>query len=162
MRLSNPSRQQGSIFQILLCVIAIVILGIAAAMYLTHGLADTAREQLDALKAGNITGAYEMTTAAFQSETSLEQFTYIVEKNPILTNYAELNVIDRKIENGIGYLSGTLTSTDGEQKNFEYQFVKENNRWKIQSFQLTDIEVKTETPPVPPQLNNTEEKTLSN
>lgn len=133
---------QGKVLKIILAILAVIVIAIALIFYFTSGPSNAAHEQLSALKSGNIESAYNMTSKAFQQTTSMDDYKNFVEKYPILKTYKSVSFTERKIENGLGYISGTIENADGSQMKIEYQLVKEDDKWKIQAMQLTPMEKK--------------------
>lgn len=133
---------QGKVMKIILAILAVIVIVIALIFYFTGGLSDAAHQQLSALKSGNIESAYNMTSKAFQQSTSMDDYKIFIDKYPILKNYKSVSFTERKIENGMGYIAGTIENADGSQMKIEYQLVKEDDKWKIQGMQLTPIDKK--------------------
>ncbi|RUR04542.1 DUF4864 domain-containing protein [Legionella sp. km772] len=109
--------------------------------YLTSGLLNTANEQLEALRAGNINEAYSYTSQEYQQAISLANFQKWLAENPELKNNKSANFTQRGITNSpvnnaagylnSGFLEGTITTNDGKKIGIKYIFLKENDRWKI-------------------------------
>lgn len=137
--LTLPSRQ-GKAMKILLAIVAVIVIIIGLAVYFTSGLTGPAREQLATLKAGNIDAAYNMTSAGFKDQTSLEEFKKYVDKQAILTHYKSFSFLERRVDNGLGYLSGEIEDADGKKMKIEYQLVKEDGKWKIQAMRLSELQ----------------------
>ena len=109
---------------------------IALAFFVTSGLDEPVKRHLDALRAGNIEAAYAETSIAFQQNTSIEQYAAFIERYPVLKNIADYSFSSREVENGLGTLKGTLTTTDGGVVPVEFKLVKENDQWKILGLSL--------------------------
>lgn len=116
---------------------AVIGVAIWVALWATSGLLEPIDRQLAALKAGKMEAAYEETSQAFREATPLARFTAFVDANPILKDAAEHTFSSRSIENSVGKVSGTLTSSTGGVIPIEYQLVKENDAWKILNIDLT-------------------------
>lgn len=112
---------------------------ILLAVSFTHGVTDTAKTQLSALQKGKLVKAYSLTSKPYQEKLSFNQFQNFVNQNPILKNHIRVKFTDRKIEGTIGYLMGTLEAIDHTKMAIEYQFIKENNKWKVQSLRLSSL-----------------------
>lgn len=136
---ASPQSSQGKVLKVILIILAVLAVIIASLLYFTSGLTAAAQEQLAALKSKKIEVAYHMTSSEFQKSTSLDQFKSYVEKNPILENYKSVSFTERSMDNGSGYLSGTIENSDGTQMKIEYRLVKEDNKWKVQAMQLTPL-----------------------
>lgn len=117
--------------KILIGVVVFVVAVVGLAMFATSGLDEPVERQLAALSAGNIQAAYAETSVAFQQNTSLEQFAAFVERYPVLKSISGHSFTTREIENGVGTLKGTLTTSDGGVVPIEFRLVKENDVWKI-------------------------------
>jgi hypothetical protein len=116
-----------------------VVIGVAVwvALWATSGLIEPIERQLAALKAGNMAAAYEETSEAFRQATPIDSFTAFVEGNPILRDVAEHTFSNRSVENSVGKVSGSLTSSTGGVVPVAYQLVKEHDTWKILNIDLT-------------------------
>lgn len=137
---------QGKALKVALWVLGVIVVAIVATMFLSHNISDVAKKQLRAIKSGNITKAYEMTTDAFQQQTSLDAFNKFVEKYPILKQYKSVSFTDKKVENDVGYLKGIIEGADNSKMQVEYQLVKDDGKWKIQAMRLSAADVmKTST-----------------
>jgi len=110
---------------------AVIALIVWFAIWATSGLIEPIERQLAALKAGDMNAAYAETSEAFKGATSMEQFAAFVDNNPIMKDAASHSFLNRSINNGIGFVTGTLTSSTGGVIPVEYQLVKENDAWKI-------------------------------
>jgi TM2 domain-containing membrane protein YozV len=109
---------------------------IAIIFYLTAGMVESVQHQLAALKAGNIESAYSYTSKDFQKTTPIEAFKRFLEQYPSLKNNQSTFFNFREIQNNVGTLQGTLTSTDGAQTPIEYILIKEDDKWRIMSIKL--------------------------
>lgn len=145
-----PTKKMAMWKKILIGIVVVIIAAISAAFYFTSELADRqiaalqggdmrgalaepVDRQIAALQRGDMHGAYEETSVAFQQSTSFEDFSKFVQSNPILTKITGHTFSSRKIENGVGYLSGKLTTQGGGVQPVAYRLVKENDTWKILS-----------------------------
>lgn len=104
---------------------------IAIVFYATSGLVDTVQGQLTALQSGDFKKAYSYNSKDFQKVTSLEDFKRFLNQYPSLKNNQSVFFNERKIENNLGTLKGTLTSKDGAKTPIEYRLIKEEGSWKI-------------------------------
>lgn len=125
------------------CAVAVgvFIIGIASiialAIFATKGIAETAEQQLAALRAGDLAKAYSYTSQEFQNATSLEKFKDFVNTVLALKDNESSSFSNRKIEEDTGILEGTLKSKDGAVTPVIYQMVKEKDQWKILNIQVT-------------------------
>lgn len=111
---------------------AVIALIVWFALWATSGLIEPIERQLAALKAGNMEAAYAETSEAFRGATTQEQFGAFVEQYPILKEAESHSFSNRSISNGVGTVSGTLTSATGGVWPIDYRLTKENEIWKIE------------------------------
>lgn len=128
---SQGKRKMALWKKVLIGIAAVIVLAIGLAMFATSGLIDPVDRHFSALREGNIQAAYEETSQAFRANTSLEDYTRFIEANPILSQITDHSFSQRAVENGIGTLSGKLTSSSGGVQPVEIKLVKENDEWKI-------------------------------
>jgi len=125
------------------CAIAVgvFLIGIAAiialAIFATKGIAETAEQQLAALRSGDMAKAYSYTSQEFQNASSLEKFKDFINTVLALKDNESSFFSSRKIEGDTGILEGTLKSKDGAVTPVVYQMVKEKDEWKILNIQVT-------------------------
>lgn len=136
--MTTPVAHSGKIKALILVALFVMVGVIVLIMALSQSTSDVARQQLTAIKAGDIQQAYAMTSTEFQKATSLKQFKKFLQSYPILSDSNSVTFSERKIDNGMGYLAGTLTGPNGNTKNIEFQLIKEDEQWKIQGIQLSD------------------------
>lgn len=139
----NNKIPYGGVKKVLLWILIGIVVIIGLAFYFTSGITDAARAQLKAIHDGDIDKAYSMTSAAFKEQTSLENFKKYVEKYPILAKYKDVSFNERRVENGTGYLNGTIEDESGAKMQIEFQLVKEENVWKIQGIRLSPAGVES-------------------
>jgi len=103
---------------------------------ITPELFSTVHKQLEALREGNITKAYdEVGSKEFQNETSLEDFQEFIAVYPVLTSHETYEVVEHAVENAQGRVLVDLTMQDVLYP-LEYVLVRENGQWKIWSLKL--------------------------
>lgn len=95
------------------------------------------RDQLDALRANDISKAYyAFTSQEFQDSASREDFKKFVESHPALNKNQNLSLKSSSFDQqNKATAIIDLTATDGSVATFEYRFVYEENVWKILSIQ---------------------------
>lgn len=135
--LKLPQSCEGKAMKIILGILVGLVVIIALLFIFTGGLARTANEQLEAIKAGNIDAAYSMTSSAFQKETSLDAFKSFVNTYPVLKSYKSVSFSERNMENGEGYLAGEIEDADGSKQKIEFKLIKEDDKWKILGIRLS-------------------------
>jgi TM2 domain-containing membrane protein YozV len=118
----------GSIIAVLLVYI---ILLISLIMYFTGPMTITIREQLTALQANNMDKAYSYMANETKASVSLVHFKNYISHYPAMSNYKNISIPERQINNGKGYAKVTLETNDGKKTTFEYALTKENGVWKI-------------------------------
>jgi Domain of unknown function (DUF4864) len=109
-------------------------------------------DQLSALHHNDIDRAYSYCSLAFQKSITKDDFFNMVEDYPILKNAKGFSSNDRsKNVGGLTVLKGTITGEDGSKLPAEYQLVRENEKWRIQSVKLTPAGMSVENPAAPQQ-----------
>jgi hypothetical protein len=92
------------------------------------------REHLDALNREDYPTAYAHLSTSLQAELSLEQFTNLVRQNPQVFKTSDSTFSNRKIENDVCTLRGTVTSIEGGKTPVRVTLVKEGGQWRIRGF----------------------------
>ena len=85
--------------KVVIGIFVFIVLVIVVAFSATSGLVKVVEEQLAFLKAGNINGAYALTSGEFKNATSLEIFTAFVEQYPSLSKNKSHAFTEKSIEN---------------------------------------------------------------
>jgi hypothetical protein len=127
----QPKKKMATWKKVVLGGVVFIILVVSLALYATSGLLVPINAQLEALRAGNLRGAYEQTSSAFQQTTSYEQFAAFVKAYPGLFKNKDTSFSDRSWEGSQGHVKGTLIDDSGGVIPIEYRLVKENGKWKI-------------------------------
>lgn len=135
---SSPSRLKkflltvGSlVFWIVLTMVSVFVF----VMYITQGLVDVSQQQLQAIKSGQYEKAYGYTSSFFKQKISLKDFETFVKKYPELKQYKDSTYMSRYIENNkYGSISGYLTLENGKTMPVEFNFIKQDEKWKINYF----------------------------
>lgn len=122
--------------KILLGVGVIAIIIVAVGFVATGGADKVADQQIALMKSGDIQGAYNLTSKAFQAATSLAQFEDFVSRATPLSKYKEYSFTNRKVEGDLATLSGTTMGEDGTVYKLEYRLVKEDGAWKVLGIDL--------------------------
>lgn len=107
----------------------------AFVMYVTQGLVDVSQQQLKAIKAGQYEKAYSYTSTFFKQKISLEEFKTFINQYPKLKQYKDATFMNRYIENNkYGSIRGSLTLENGKTMPVEFNFIKQDEEWKINYF----------------------------
>ena len=117
--------------KVLLGLVVFAAVIVAAGFAFTADASKVANNQIALIKAGDIKGAYDLTSKAFQAATTFAQFEDFVKKATPLSNYKEYSFTDRKVENDLATLSGTTVAQNGTVYKLEYRLVKEDGVWKV-------------------------------
>jgi len=100
-------------------------------------LKNVIEDQMEALRAGDISRAYYIyTSSEFKTSSSLEDFSSFVNRYAVIAKNKTVDVTSTSRKENAVIFRGTLTSTDGQKLDVEYDLVKENDEWKIQGMQL--------------------------
>jgi len=92
------------------------------------------REHLDAINKEGYPRAYSLLSASLKAELSLEDFTNHVRANPQIFKTSDVTFSNRKIDNDVCTLRGTVTSTEGGKTPVRVTLVKEGGEWRIRGF----------------------------
>lgn len=95
----------------------------------------TVNHQLDALKNGNLTEAYNYSSNEFKNATSEDNFKDFVARYPILTQFNDFSFSRILMRSGVGIVS-TILHMDDTNAYVKYYLVHENNTWKIWSMRI--------------------------
>jgi TM2 domain-containing membrane protein YozV len=123
----------GTILAAFFIYIGLVFFFVTAA---TSGLVTTVENQLNALRADDISKAYSYTSSGYRKTTSLEQFKTFVEEKPILKDHGEVTFPSRGFNNNTGEVTAELQNSDGGTVTVKFDLIKENNEWKIYTIKV--------------------------
>jgi hypothetical protein len=126
----------------------IVALFFGSIFAFTQPVVDASNEFLGLLGQGNISAAYAMTSAGYQSQNDEAVFADAV-KQLGLTDYASSYWNSRKINNNQGSVEGTITTTKGSTKSVSIQLLNEQGKWKIDGLKCEGVELQSLRPIVP-------------
>jgi len=155
-RKSNaPKKIKPTWFRILFSMAVLgVVLGIYGVLF-AGGMLDIIKGQLGKLRESRITQAYyDYTSKGFQETTSLEEFREFLAIYKVLSDNKTFIYEGRSINDSIGKIKGVLISNELHEMNAEYQLVKEENAWKIQSIRLKEAAGDNEKDSVTLELAN--------
>ena len=142
--MSNQYKSPESIQNTTKIIIAsVVVIAIILSVFymMSHSITSVVHEQLADIKRNELDKAYNMTSQEFQKATTFNDFKNYVNQYSVFNQNQSLIITDKKVENGIGYLSGTIVSEDGNEMKIEYQLVKESSGWKIQGMRLSPLDM---------------------
>lgn len=141
MHIPEPSSGKFKLnaMKIILGLVFLVIAVIALMFVLAQTPNDVVKEQLLALKKGDFSKAYSLTSSEFQQGTNLDRFEAFINKYDVLKQNNSIIFSESKTEGTIGYVSGKLEDKEGNTATIEYQLAKENGRWSIQALRLSDF-----------------------
>lgn len=97
---------------------------------------EAVRAQLEAINREDYERAHSHFSARLRESRSAEEFRAFVEENSATLKTTDSTFNNRKIENNVATLQGTLTGRDGRTTPVRYVLVKENDRWVIDSFRF--------------------------
>lgn len=106
----------------------------------------TVTDQLVAFKTNNLSKAYDDTTKEFRVNTSLQSFEEFVKANPILHEYLTSSYSQILFDHQTALLTVMLVG-DNSKADIEYRLIKEEDRWKIWSINITRNISTTSRPP---------------
>ena len=138
MQFGGSSRfDKDKLAKIAVGILVIIVAAFVLSFLFTQGISDVAKNQLRALKNDDIESAYALTSTAFQADTSLDKFKEFVSKYPILKEFKRIRFVEKRVDDGTGYLNGQLIGEDGSKTKIEFQLTKEDKVWKIQAIRLS-------------------------
>lgn len=111
--------------------------------YMTSGISDTVRNQLAALRAGDIDKAYSYTSEDFRNATSLEAFNEFVNQVPALKDNESAAFTATSVNNNEGIISGTVRSREGTVTSIEYLLIYKNGVWRIEGIKINPSDAGT-------------------
>ncbi len=122
-------------------VITFIIIVIAIAYFATGGVNSTIKNQLVALRSGDIAKAYSYTSTDFRNATPLTDFEAFVNHYEALRENKRFSLTEKEIKDDTGVVKGTLYSKEGASTPVEYLLVKEDGEWKILGIQVNPSSV---------------------
>lgn len=93
-----------------------------------------AREHLEAINQGDYPRAYNQLSSALKADLSQERFTEVVTQNPQVFKTTDITFSNRKIDNDVCTLRGTVTNPEGGKTPIRVTLVKEGGEWRIRGF----------------------------
>ncbi|MBT5016248.1 hypothetical protein HN748_05315 [Candidatus Peregrinibacteria bacterium] len=102
---------------------------------LTAGLPAAADDFFMTAAQGDMQAAYDQTSVGFKEEVTLLQMVDFLDYTG-LDGYESASWYNRSFENDIGYLEGTVTTTEGQAIPLFIDLLKEQDTWKIYYMEL--------------------------
>ena len=99
---------------------------------------NAAQTFLEALKAGQLDGAYGGTTDAFRAKQTPQQFKAFVSQNPLLTKWTETESDEPNHQPGAARMTVPYTLNDNNNNVLKLTFhlVNENGAWKVDALTI--------------------------
>lgn len=126
-------------FKALVCVVALSIGALLTSTFLTEDLTDTVKSQLKAIRAGELSEAYNYTSKKFQEATPFESFSAFIKKHPAFAENKSIHFKERNVNNDVGTLDSVMITHRDKKMIVEYKLIKEAGTWKILSIRLEDV-----------------------
>ena len=140
MRPHRNSHMTGLATKPMLAIVAVIVI---VAIYFFSGSGRDVNKvgmaELNAIRAGDMQTAYDLTSTAFKKQTPPAAFTSYVGQYPILQQYTSVNFSQQQIEKTTAAIGGVMIGPDGRQMQIQFQFVKENKAWRIQGLSLAPL-----------------------
>jgi hypothetical protein len=135
-----PRRGRSPLLIIGIIVLALILLcgvgGVAlftGVMNATQPVADAGEAYLTALRDGNYSRAYDLSSSALQQEAGDAEGLQAALGSKQLSGWS---FTSRNISNNQGSLAGTTTYTNGETGTVEMALTQESNAWKVAGISL--------------------------
>jgi hypothetical protein len=145
----NPSAPKNVVMVVVSIYIA-VFGSVAVTVGLTvRGLVSVGKNELTALRLGNIEAAYSYTSSDFQKGVGIETFKKFVNSYPQLRNSTSSTFSDVEFKDNNGFIIGTLNMRDGNTVPVEIVLVKEYDRWKVNEINMNKSAAQEATPTAP-------------
>jgi len=109
-------------------------------------LKNVGKNELAALRQGNIEQAYSYTSSGFQKAVTVDTFKKFVASYPQLHDNTDSTFSEIEYKNNDGSINGTLNMKDGSTIPLEIGLVKENDQWKVNEININKVEA-SETAP---------------
>ena len=109
----------------------VLILGLLAGCGWMKELKMPVMSFFDSIRNGDIRGAYDQTSAAFQSSTDFDRFRQFLEGSGLI-NYESGSWPSVSFENETGKVEGTVTTSDGRVIPLTMHLVRYETKWQIQ------------------------------
>lgn len=133
-----PRKGRGALFWVAggcLGCLGVVVVGLAllagGLYFATQPPVDAVREQLEALRAGQLEGVYEALDDGYREKVTLTEFADFVARHPSLRDYEDSTFWTRSFENRNARISGTLSATTGEEEGATFHLVRRAGAWRI-------------------------------
>jgi len=118
------------------CLAVLVGAIIGLAFWATSGPVKAVDDELALLHNGKIEEAYNATAKDFQNTITLDQFKAYLDAYPSFKNNKSVSWSSREINNDQGKLDGELKAADGGVTPLEVVLIKENDVWRVLSFEV--------------------------
>jgi hypothetical protein len=127
----NPTAPRNIVI-VLLCIY-ILIFGSAILFggKTVRQIASVGKDELAALRTGNIEQAYAYTSSEFQKSVSVDQFKNFVGSYPQLHDNVDSTFSNVEFKDNNGAINGTLSMKDGAAIPVDMEVVNENGQWKV-------------------------------
>jgi hypothetical protein len=142
----NPTAPRNIII-VVICVY-ILIVGSAALFggKTVRQIANVGKDELAALRAGNIEQAYAYTSADFQKGVNVDQFKNFVASYPQLHDNVDSTFSNIEFKDNNGAISGTLNMKNGVAVPVDMGLVNENGQWKVNEINIKKTAEQSVTP----------------
>lgn len=118
--------------------ITLVLAVIAFTLFSVLGKAkDSARAQIDLLRAGKVTEVYEASASSLKNRLTLEEFSEAISITP-LSQIKDYTFNKIAVKNDRAEVKGYFITDAGDEKEIEVGMKKEDEKWKLVSLTLSD------------------------
>lgn len=113
-----------------------IVLLITLLLCFTNPMISPIKDQLSALRIGDMNKAYSYMANETKATLSIKVFKGYMVKHSVMTNYKSYSIPERQRKNDKGYANVILKTDDGMKTAVEYALIKENDSWKIYALKV--------------------------
>jgi len=124
-------------YLLVITVLSLMLWGFYASYNSGKELESVVTNQLNEVKEKKITKAYyEYSSSEFKKNNTLDSFRDFIAKNPALSEFKDIRILNSQQESQYGTVLGELDLMDDESIPVKYEFVKEEDEWRVLGIQL--------------------------
>lgn len=135
---SRPSDGKKKKLYLVIAGIVVAAAILAAVLFAMLGpVKESARAQIDMLRAGKVTEFYQTSAASLKNQFSPEAFSAVIDRMQ-LSRIKDYSFNHIAVKNNHAMLEGYVVTDSGEERELEVMMKKENDVWKLVSITFPD------------------------